>query len=199
MDTLPEWASDPRTLTLTEAQYDGLPDQARKLVEVVDGNVILRQRGTPEHSDVSRRLANALEAAKPDDPCHRISTDINMHFVKRRRADGKLTFRRPDVLVYRCIRRGGKVTTADAELVAEVISPSSGHYMGTVDKLAEYANEGIPVYLVVSLGDDQYIRLVREYRLDWASRTYHLAETHERVLELEVPFPVTVDFKELDG
>jgi Uma2 family endonuclease len=196
--SLPEWATRPETLTLTEEQYDALPDQVRKLIEVIDGNIIFCQSGTPEHNDVSRRLANALETAKPEHPCRRVSTDIDLYFVKRRRQDGKLSFRRPDVSVYRCVERGGKVTTADAELVVEVVSPASG-YTDTVDKLAEYAHEGISVYLVVFLGDDFYVSTIREYRLEWASRTYHLAETHERVLELEQPFPMSVDFKQLDG
>ncbi|MBB5074972.1 Uma2 family endonuclease [Nonomuraea endophytica] len=198
MNGLPEWASDPQTLTLTEDRYDTLPDQVRKLIEVIDGNVIFCQSGTPEHSDVCRRLANALEAAKPEEPCQWVSTDIDMYFVKRRRLDGKLSFRRPDVLVYGCIERGGKVATTDAELVVEVVSPGSG-YTDTVDKLAEYAHEGIPIYLVVYLDDEFYVRSIREYRLDWPSRTYRLAETHEGVLELERPFPVSVPFKELDG
>lgn len=89
------------------------------------------------------------------------------------------------------------MTTAEAELVVEVVSPASG-YTDTVDKLAEYAYEGISVYLVVFLDQDFRVGAIREYRLDWASRTYHLAETHERVLELEHPFQMSVDFKQLD-
>jgi hypothetical protein len=56
-----------------------------------------------------------------------------------------------------------------------------------VDKLAEYAYEGIPVYLVVFLDGDFYVKTVHEYRLDWASRTYRLACTHEGELTLEDP------------
>lgn len=64
---------------LTEDQYDDLPDDVRKMVEVIDGHVIFCQRGTPEHSDVARRLANHLEAAKPAEPCARVSTDVDVH------------------------------------------------------------------------------------------------------------------------
>jgi Uma2 family endonuclease len=178
--SLPAWTTDPDSLTLTEQQYDDLPDQVRKLIEVIDGHVIFCQSGTPEHSDVARRLANRLEAAKPAAPCVRVSTDIDVYFVKRQRSDGTLSFRRPDVSVYRCIERG------------------SG-YTDTVDKLAEYAYEGIPVYLVVSLDGDFYVKMIQEYRLDWASRTYRLANTHVDELALEDPFPAIVAFSELDG
>lgn len=198
MTVLPVWAEDPGALELTEDQYDQLPDQLRKLIEVIDGNVIRCQSGSAEHSDVARRLANHLEAAKPDDPCTRVSTDIDVYFHKRRRRDGAFSFRRPDVTVYRCIERGSKLTAADALLVVEVVSPGSG-YTDTVDKLAEYAHEGIPVYLIVHLGSDLYVKMIQEYRLDWASRVYRLADTHEGVLLLESPFAAAIDFVRLDG
>ena len=196
--SIPAWVTDPDSLTLTEEQYDGLPDHVRKLVEVIDGHVIFCQSGTPEHSDVARRLANRLEAAKPAEPCTRVSTDIDVHFVKRKSTDAKFSFRRPDVSVYRCIERGSKLSARDTLMVVEVVSPGSG-YTDTVDKLAEYAYEGIPVYLVVFPDGDFYVKTIHEYRLDWASRTYRLAYTHEGELTLEDPFPATAAFSELDG
>jgi Uma2 family endonuclease len=195
---LPVWAEDPGALEITEAEYGQLPDRLRKLIEVIDGNVIRCQSGTAEHSDVARRLANRVESAKPADPCTRVSTDVDVYFRQRRRKDRGFSFRRPDVTVYRCIERGAKVTTADALLVVEVVSPGSG-YTDTVDKMAEYAYEGIPVYLIVHLNSDLYIKMIQEYCLDWASRIYRLAETHEGALLLESPFPVFVGFDELDG
>lgn len=196
--TLPAWTTDPGSLILTEEQYDALPDQVRKLVEVIDGHVIFCQSGTPEHSDAGRRLANRLEVARPTQPCTRVSTDIDVHFVKRKRSDGKLSFRRPDVSVYRCIERGAKLSAPDALLVVEIVSPGSG-YTDTVDKLAEYAYEGIPLYLIVFLDAQLYVKMIQEYRLDWASRTYRLAHTHQEELVLEDPYPATVTFAELDG
>ncbi len=198
MTVLPVWAEDPGALELTEDEYDQLPDQLRKLIEVIDGNVIRCQSGSAEHSDVARRLANHLEAVKPDDPCTRVSTDIDVYFRKRRRRDGAFSFRRPDVTVYRCIERGSKLTAADALLVVEVVSPGSG-YTDTVDKLAEYAHEGIPVYLIVHLGSDLYVKMIQEYRLDWASRVYRLADTHDGTLLLESPYATAIDFARLDG
>jgi Uma2 family endonuclease len=196
--SLPAWVTDPDSLTLTEEQYDDLPDQVRKLIEVIDGHVIFCQSGTPEHSDIGRRLANRLEAARPAEPCTRVSTDIDVHFVKRKRSDGKLSFRRPDVSVYKCIERGAKLSAPDTLMVVEVVSPGSG-YTDTVDKLAEYAYEGIPVYLVVLLDGSFYVKMIQEYRLDWASRTYRPAHTHIDELVLEDPFPATIGFAELDG
>lgn len=92
-----------------------------------------------------------------------------------------------------------KLTTAEALLVAEIVSPGSG-YTATVDKLAEYAYEGIPVCLIVHLDGDLYIKSIQEYRLDRASRLYRLAETRDAgSLALESPFPATIRFADLEG
>ncbi|MEU2034549.1 Uma2 family endonuclease [Nocardia amamiensis] len=198
MSVLPVWADDPGALELSEAEYDLLPDDLRKLIEVIDGNVIRCQSGSAEHSDVARRLANRLEAAKPADPCTRVSTDVDVHFSRRRDHAGAFSFRRPDVTVYRCIERGTKLTTSDALMVVEVVSPGSV-YTDTVDKLAEYAYEGIPVYLVVHLDANLYVKVIQEYRLDWASRSYRLVDTHQESLILESPFPASISFAQLDG
>ncbi len=96
MTSLPPWAADPGSLTLTEAQYDSLPDRVRKLIEIIDGNVTFCPSGTPEHRDVTRTLAIWLDAARPAQPCTQVSTGAEVHFIKRRRSDGTLSFRRPD-------------------------------------------------------------------------------------------------------
>ncbi len=198
MSELPVWAEDPGALMITEEEYDRLPNDLRKLIEVIDGNVILCQGGSVEHNNVARRLANHLEATKPDDPCMQVATDVDMHYTRRRERDDKFSFRRPDVSLFRCIDRGEKLRTTDALLVVEVVSPGSG-YSDTVDKLAEYAYEGIPVYLVVHLDSDLYVKMIHEYRLDWASRVYRLVEAHEATLLLESPFRAAISFASLDG
>jgi Uma2 family endonuclease len=196
--SLPAWTEDPDSLMLTEEQYDLLPDQYRKLIEVIDGIVIFCQGGTPEHNNVARRLANRLETAKPAEPCTQVAADIDVYFGKRGKSGARLSFRRPDVTVYRCVERGAKVTTRQALLVVEIVSPGSV-YADTVDKLAEYAHEGIPVYLVIHLDGDLYVKMIQEYRLDWASSTYRLAHTHYDELILESPFATTISFSDLDG
>ncbi|WP_026405495.1 Uma2 family endonuclease [Actinomadura rifamycini] len=197
MSTLPEWVSDPTSLTLDEEQYDALPDRVRKLIEVVDGNIIQCHSGSIEHSNVARRLANKLEAAKPDDPCMGVVTDVDMRLAKRIRKGGKFSFRRPDVLVHKCIPRGTRLSAADALMAVEVVSPGSVT-ADTIDKLAEFAFEGIPVYLVVFLDGDLFVKAVHEYRLDWANRIYRLAEIHEDELVLEKPIRVAIPFSALD-
>jgi Uma2 family endonuclease len=147
MTSLPPWAADPGSLTLTEAQYDALPDRVRKLIEFIDGNVIFCPGGTPEHAELTRTLAIRLDAARPAQPCTRVYTGADVHFTKRRRSDGTLSFRRPDISVSRCTDKDARLFARDALMVVEVVTPASG-YTDTVDKLAEYAYEGIPLYLL---------------------------------------------------
>jgi hypothetical protein len=109
MTSLPPWAADPGSLTLTEAQYDALPDWVRKLIEVIDGNVIFCPGGTPEHAELTRTLAIRLDAARPAQPCTRVYTGADVHFTKRRRSDGTLSFRRPDISVSRCTDKDARL------------------------------------------------------------------------------------------
>ena len=147
---------------------------------------------------MTRTLAVRLGAARPAEPCTRVCTGAEVHFVKRRRSDGTLSFRRPDISVSRCTQKDAKLFARDALMVVEVVTPASG-YTDTVDKLAEYAYEGIPLYLMVFLGGDPYLKMIQEYRLDWPSRTYRLALTHMDELTLKDPFPVRIAFGELGG
>lgn len=198
MTSVPPWAADPGSLTLTEAQYDCLPDQARALIEVIDGNVIFCPSGTSGHSDVIHLLASRLDAARPGRPCTRVCVGADVYFAKRRRSDGTLSFRRPDISVCRCTERDVKLFARDVLIVVEVVTQASG-YTDTVDKRAEYAYEGIPLYLLAFLDGDPYLKMIQEYRLDWPSRTYRLAQTHMEELILQDPFPVRIAFGELAG
>ncbi|WP_328408446.1 Uma2 family endonuclease [Nocardia sp. NBC_00403] len=197
MTTLPAWASDPGALLITEEGYDILPEDVQRQIEVVDGHVIFCRSGSFQHNNVARRLANSVEQARPAEPCTGVVTDFEMHYVRSRPGSPRFSFRRPDVALHRCIDEDRKLTTADVLLVAEVVSPGS-EYTDTVDKRAEYAHDGIPIYLVVHLDAERRVKIIQEYRLDWASQSYRLAETHQDVLRLSEPFPVEIFFSALD-
>jgi len=196
---LPIWASDPESLLLTEEQYEQLPDHVRRSIEVIDNHVIFLSSGGIEHSRVARRLADLLERARPGDPCFAVSTEIDMHYAKRQRdAEGnRFSFRRPDVTVHRCLERGSKLTARDVLLVVEVASPGTER-TDLIQKVAEYAHEQIPIYLVITLDDKLFVKLVQEYRLDWSGHNYQLAAVHEGEFELSTPYWISVTFAELD-
>ena len=197
--TLPIWATDPESLLLTEKQYEELPDHVRRSIEVIDNHVIFLHSGSVEHSRVARRLADVIERARPPVPCIAVSTEVDMYYAKRQQdAEGNLfSFRRPDVTVHRCLERGTKLDTGSALIAVEIVSPGSER-TDLVQKVAEYAREQIPVYLVITLDDKLYVKHVQEYRLDWSRRAYQLVTVHDGEIVITDPFPFSVTFAELD-
>ncbi|WP_019927869.1 Uma2 family endonuclease [Nocardia sp. BMG111209] len=192
----PAWAADPEMSIITEDRYSALPEDVQRSIEVVDGRVIFCRSGSRQHNQVARRLANELEAARPEHPRTAVLTNFEMHYVVSRPNSPGSAFRRPDVILHRCFAEDRKLMTSDALLVVEVVSPGPEY---TVDKHAEYAREGIRIYLIVHLDAERHIEMIQEYRLDWASRTYRLTDTHQERLVLTDPFPVDIAFTALDA
>lgn len=179
--------------TMTEMEYAALTEEVSRQIEVVHGYVIVCESPTPQHQLVARRLANALETARPKEPCLRVQmeTDVVLWRVP------KFTFRRPDVVVYRCKEdRNAKLEAADVVLMVEVSSPSTNREDLT-DKLAQYAAAGIPAYLVVRMAEDGDIADVREFHLDAATRQFRQEAFLEHGVVLTYPFKVAVSFEEL--
>jgi Uma2 family endonuclease len=66
-DELPEF--------ITEEQYRALNEEISRTIEVVFGHVIKCESPTPRHNRIARRLANALESARPPaDRARRVGT-----------------------------------------------------------------------------------------------------------------------------
>src|SRR5712691_9611811 len=107
---MPAWATDPSSMLITEAEYEALPSEVCKTIEVVDGSVIFCASPTPEHQQVSRNLTMALVSARPPSPCINVLQDTDMRFRNRNpyvaRAGKRFTLRRPDVVVFRCLQPG---------------------------------------------------------------------------------------------
>src|ERR1700691_1962942 len=95
-----------------------------------------------------------------------METDVVLGHVRR------YTFRRPDVVVYRCKEdRNAKPEASDVVLAVEVSSPSTERE-DLVDKMAQYAADGIPAYLVIRMSADGNIIDARKFHLDAATRQY---------------------------
>jgi Uma2 family endonuclease len=174
---------------ISEEEYEALPESVSRAIEVVYGRVIRCESPSPEHNRIARRLANAIEAARsPVDPCMVVDTDIDVVLWRV----PKFTFRRPDVVVYECLEaRGQKPTAARTLMIAEVTSPGT-RQEDLLDKKAQYAAAGIPLYLVVILDDKWEITGIREFHLDAATGEYRLHREHRALLELEHPVALTL-------
>ena len=178
---------------MSEAEYAALPEGLASQIEVVHGYVIVCESPTPQHQQVARRLATAFESARPKEPCTRVQmeTDVVLWHVP------KFTFRRPDVVVYRCKEdRNAKPEASDVELMVEVSSPSTERE-DLVDKMAQYAAAGIPAYLVVRMSADGGIIDAKEFHLNAATRQYRAEAVMEHGIVLSYPYKVVVPFEEL--
>lgn len=179
---------------MTEEQYRRLPEEIAHGIEVVHGHVIVCESPTPEHNRIARRLANAVESLPTTEPCIRVETDIHVVLWRVPR----FTFRRPDVVVYRCLDEpGAKPEAHDTLIVVEVSSPSTAAE-DLLDKKAQYARVGIPLYLVLMLDAKYEIDEVLEFRLDAHAREYRLHRMHrEGSVRLEHVVVGEIAFAEL--
>jgi len=185
-DELPE--------SMSEAEYRELPEDIARTIEVVYGHVIKCESPAPRHNRIARRLSFALEAARsPSGPCLSVETDVDVVLWRVPR----FTFRRPDVVVYECIDDPARKPTAqETVLVAEVTSPGTAQE-DLLDKKAQYASAGIPLYLVIVLDEKYDIWEIREFHLDAATAAYRLHAVHRSVLDLEQPVRLALPISDL--
>ena len=202
---LPAWATDPSSLLVTREQYEALPEEVCKSIEVVDGSVVFCESPSPRHQRVLRNLTRALQDARPTNgPCVDVLPDTDMYYVERNAhatdKGQRFTMRRPDISVLYCIEGNSKLTSANVFTAVE-IAGSDSRQRDFQDKRAEYAGQRIPIYLIVVLNADETINSVEEYRLDWSGRSYQLATVHRDMLDTELPegMKLSVSFEELES
>ncbi|MFI6321875.1 Uma2 family endonuclease [Nonomuraea sp. NPDC050556] len=179
---------------MSEAEYRALPEDVGRSIEVVHGHVIKCESPAPRHHRIARRVANALEAARPrTGPCLSVETDIDVVLWRVPR----FTFRRPDVVVYKCQDDPAQKPDASQTLaVVEVSSPGTVREDLT-DKRAQYAAAAIPLYLLFILDEKYQVLEVREFHLDAVASEYRLHEVHTEELVLELPIRLTIPFAAL--
>ncbi len=179
--------------SLTEAEYRALPEEAARRIEIVHGHVIKCESPVPRHNRIARRLSSALEAARtPAGPCLTVETGIDVVLWRVPR----FTFRRPDVVVYDCLDDPTeRPEAARTRLVVEVTSLTT-RQADLLDKEAQYAHAGIPLYLVVVLDDKYEITESIEFHLDAAVGEYRLHALHRSELAIDYPIRVRTPLTE---
>ncbi|WP_218040219.1 Uma2 family endonuclease [Actinomadura sp. WMMB 499] len=205
MRALPEdhWLLGVRPQPVTAEEYEALPEDICRMIEVVGGQVIFSEAPTPRHRRAGRRLAQLIEkharrAMERGHGCLEVDTDIDL-----RLQDVPLLNRRPDVVLYRCIDHDNRerLRAEHVALVVEIVSPGS-EVADSMDKLSEYGKASIAHYWIVRL-DGQGISIIERYRLDTATRCYKHTGTLMRdedggPPEVDSPIPVTIDWSELE-
>jgi Uma2 family endonuclease len=185
---LPAWMDRPNGLSAEE--YEALPEDICRRIEVVDGAIIVNAAPRRLHQDICRRFANALEAACG--PALAVSMDADL-----RLRDVPLLNRRPDVVLYDASLPDDDVLRPrHCVLVVEVMSPGSVTADQT-DKPAEYAASGIGHYWRVEYSAPTGGLSVFCYRLDPTTSGYAAAGVHSGMLAVTEPVSLTIDLTAL--
>jgi Uma2 family endonuclease len=175
---------------LGAAEYEALPEDICRRIEIVDGAIIVNAAPRRQHQDICRRLANVLEAACGS--AFAVSTDVDL-----RLRDIPLLNRRPDAVIYDVFLPDDAVLRPQhCALVVEVMSPGSVTADQT-DKPAEYAASHIPHYWRVEHDAARKILSVFSYRLDPTTGTYASAGVHTGKMTVTEPIAITIDLSTL--
>ncbi|MET8848542.1 Uma2 family endonuclease [Amycolatopsis sp. NPDC004625] len=191
MTVLPEWLQlSPEGITV--ADYEALPEDVCRRVEIVDGAVVVLPAPTRSHQRLVRRLADVLEAACGPELAVVTGADLRVQ-------EAPLVNRRPDIVVYDAQVPDEQVLRpADCRLVVEIMSEGSV----TADRLskpAEYAAAGIGHYWRVEGGEGSAPRRVIRHVLDPRTQSYMVDGADEGALRVTSPFALTVDLRALLG
>lgn len=186
MTTLP----DAPDHLLSLAEWDALPEDNSRRLELVEGAVVVSPRPLNEHQAVAQELAVALDRALR--PGWRALTDVEVSLA----GTALPTVRAPDVVVLHgtAFRGRSRNDSRNVLAVVEVLSPGS-HHRDRLRKLAEYARSGIECYLVVEPGPPT---VLTELRL--RGEVYESVAEHENKLRLTLDgIDVVIDLAEVLG
>ncbi len=157
---------------LTAADYETLPEDVCRSIEVVDGAIVANVAPRRSRQRIVRRLVNALESACGSEFAVAFEVDLRLR-------DVPLLNRRPDIMVYTsAISDDVVLRPQHCRLVVEVMSPGSVT-ADQADKPAEYAAAGIEHFWRVERPSDGELTVFR-YRLTVCD-----------------PFPISVDLADL--
>jgi Uma2 family endonuclease len=190
MTALPDWiVSHPEGLTA--ADYEALPEEISRRIEIIDGAVVVNAAPRRAHQLVARHLANVLEDAV--DLQIAVATDVDL-----RLRDVPLLNRRPDIVLHDAALPDDAVLRPEhCVLVIEVMSPGS-ITADQNDKPAEYATAGIEHFWRLEDVDDTKKTLtVFRYRLDPTTHAYVPAGIDTGTLAVLEPISVVVELADL--
>ena len=189
--------------------YRALPEDVCMRIEVVDGWLVRCESAEPGHQAIQHNFVTALRETvnrmdSKDSTCHRVNHDVDVLI-----AEGpKFHFRRPDVVVYRCIdtergKWGRKPYASDCLLALEIVSADSVT-TDTRDKRAEYAAAGIPHYWIARMtNNDGPAISVERFLLtldgQYISEALCVRRRDFFAIDTINPFPLKLTWAELDA
>ena len=178
-------------IPMTAADYDALPEEDSRNIEVVDGAVILSPSPRRSHQHVARHLAHALEGAVGRHLAVEMDVDLRLR-------DVPLLNRRPDIVAYDAALPDDAVLRPEhCVLVVEVMSPGSVT-TDQIDKPAEYAAAGIEhFWRVENVAVADRSLTVYRYQLDPMTHAYAVTGIDTSTLKITEPVELTLDLADL--
>ncbi|AGL20882.1 hypothetical protein L083_7372 [Actinoplanes sp. N902-109] len=163
----------------TEEEFLALGETPER-IELINGALTLTPAPLIRHQQISRRLANAIEAAIPERL--QVYEAINV-----RLETGRIFI--PDIAITELVDEDGLVVDAGSvPLVCEITSPSNPA-ADKVTKMHYYAAAGIPWYLIVDQPSDE----MHLHQLSGAHYIHHSVTARGEKLHLPPPIDADVD------
>jgi len=203
MSSIFEWAT-PENLQpepITVEIWRELPQEFCRQVEVVNGQVVRCDSPTRQHQTAARRIINLFEAAvelhmaQREGECVDVNGDFDVTLWKLPKA----TIRRPDAAIFDCAPEDLRPLPASLiKVIVEVVSPGTRKTDKT-DKMAEYAQAGIPFYWLVWVSDNR-VTSIDVHVIDHTTtmyRPYRSFFPEEETSTVEVPIRIKIDWSRL--
>jgi Uma2 family endonuclease len=190
MISLPDWMTS-HPDGLTAADYDALPEETCRRIEIIDGAIVVTVAAHRKHQLIGSRLANALGAVASKRFAVATAVDLRLR-------DVPLLNRRPDIVVYDAsVPDDAVLRPQHCLLVVEVMSPNSVTADQT-DKPAEYAAAGIEhFWRVENMDDAERGLVVFRYCLNPTTRLYASAGIDSGTMAVTDPVELTVVLADL--
>lgn len=201
-DPIFDWAvtSNLQPKPITVEVWRQLPEDFCREVELVNGQVVRCDKPTREHQVAASRIVSMLDAAAEAhmqaDPgkCLDATGDFDVLLW-----EVPATIRSPDAALFDCAPRDERPLNAfRVKVIVEVVAPGS-RKADKVDKMAEYAEAGIPFYWLVTLSGN-HVLSIDIHVLDHVVGQYRHHRTltpEEEVSTVDVPVRIQINWTRL--
>jgi Uma2 family endonuclease len=178
-----------------------LPEEFCRQVELLHGQVLRREQPTRAHQAAATRLTAMLDAAaeahmeRNPGTCLDTSSDFDVLLWEVPAA----TIRSPDSALFDCAPNNLRpLPAAHLKVVVEVVSPGS-RKADKLDKMAEYADAGIPFYWLVWLSGDHVVSIdvhVLDHTVGYY-RPFRTLTPEQEISVIDVPVRIQIDWNRL--
>jgi Uma2 family endonuclease len=186
---------------ITVEVWRRLPEEFCRQVELVNGQVVRCEHPSRAHQAAATRVAAMLDAAaeghmeRNPGTCLDTSGDFDVLLWEIPAA----TIRSPDAALFDCAPDDVRPLPASLlKVVVEVVSPSS-RKADKLDKMAEYADAGIPFYWLIWLSGDHVLSIdihVLDHTLGYY-RLYRILTPEQETNVIDVPIRIDIDWTRL--